>query len=831
LVRFLAIAIAIAVLVGGGTAPRAGADTCRHTDVVFYTSSTAPLATELAKPTIVSPCADYYLSITPTTAGGPRGGTPVTTIHALGSHFHALAEIPLDKWTTYAAANGWYAAGVEVRRQMRVAGYNAASGDSWAINEVGAPSNTPMAVNVLKNNGNARLDFREFLRGLHTGEDGVASQGLVFAADPPQVTADVSQYQQDLASWYADGPFWADMAAYVRFWAQETYADASTWGVAGSTLAERSAYLNDYFLHGIRLAQAADGRTAAARAFLATAYTPVANASFHYGPPNLTTGIGFGYTNIGLPGMLSFVSAQTYALRASTGGRFGFAVVPSVNPNAATAAETLAVEDRVGSAIRDSESDPAAACGANGEQCDSTVTDAAFNDAWKIFANTLQGSPVTAPVTVQVAPAVDVTYTAVTARGSTWLETSPPGAAAPPRFQSVGDPVAYQLATTAAYTAPVETCVAYDPDLYAHYAPHLFRLDGDDWVDVTSSTGPSAVCARTDGLGTFAIFAADPTPPEIVPHVEGKLNNGWYTGDVTVTWSVTDAQSPSSIATSGCDPTAITADTRGTTLTCTATSDGGTASASVTVKRDATPPTINVPSAVSAEATSAAGAPVVYSVSVVDLDPSPTWTCGPRSGSLFPLGSTTVACTATDAAGNTASASFVVTVADTTAPSLSLPTSFAVDATSPGGAVVSYVATATDGVDAAPTVACEPVSSATFPIGTSIVTCTATDASGNRASGRFAVTVKDATAQIADVVANVKALDAKQGIVTSLDAKLQTALDALNSARTGERPSACQKLDAFSNEVQAQAGKSLTQADADRMIADARRIKAVIGCA
>jgi hypothetical protein len=145
--------------------------------------------------------------------------------------------------------------------------------------------------------------------------------------------------------------------------------------------------------------------------------------------------------------------------------------------------------------------------------------------------------------------------------------------------------------------------------------------------------------------------------------------------------------------------------------------------------------------------------------------------------------------------------------------------------------VVSYVATATDGVDAAPTVACEPVSSATFPIGTSIVTCTATDASGNRASGRFAVTVKDATAQIADVVANVKALDAKQGIVTSLDAKLQTALDALNSARTGERPSACQKLDAFSNEVQAQAGKSLTQADADRMIADARRIKAVIGCA
>src|SRR5205085_6844137 len=155
----------------------------------------------------------------------------------------------------------------------------------------------------------------------------------------------------------------------------------------------------------------------------------------------------------------------------------------------------------------------------------------------------------------------------------------------------------------------------------------------------------------------------------IVPNIEGALGkNDWYTSDVKVTWSVIDAQSASSITTSGCDPTTITTDTGGTTLTCTATSDGGPASRSVTVKRDATPPTIKVPTAVSAEATSAAGAAVLYSVSVVDLDPSPIWTCSPTSGSVFPLGSTTVACSATDTAGNTASASFVVTVADTTAP-------------------------------------------------------------------------------------------------------------------------------------------------------------------
>ena len=93
------------------------------------------------------------------------------------------------------------------------------------------------------------------------------------------------------------------------------------------------------------------------------------------------------------------------------------------------------------------------------------------------------------------------------------------------------------------------------------------------------------------------------------------------------------------------------------------------------------------------------------------------------------------------------------------------------------------------------------------------------------------MTVRDATVQISDVVAVVKALDARQGIVTSLDAKLEAALDALDSAKAGERATACQKLDAFKNEVQAQAGKSLTQEDADGMITDARRIKAVIGCA
>ncbi len=57
------------------------------------------------------------------------------------------------------------------------------------------------------------------------------------------------------------------------------------------------------------------------------------------------------------------------------------------------------------------------------------------------------------------------------------------------------------------------------------------------------------------------------------------------------------------------------------------------------------------------------GAAVPYIVSATDnVDDDPTVTCEPPSGSTFPIGATTVTCTATDSAGNTAVASFTVTV-------------------------------------------------------------------------------------------------------------------------------------------------------------------------
>lgn len=95
----------------------------------------------------------------------------------------------------------------------------------------------------------------------------------------------------------------------------------------------------------------------------------------------------------------------------------------------------------------------------------------------------------------------------------------------------------------------------------------------------------------TIAAGNFDSSAAptDTTPPVVTPTVLGTSVNGWYTSDVTVSWSVADAEST---PTSACATQTVTSDTAGTTITCSATSLGGTTTQSVTIKRDTTGPAI-----------------------------------------------------------------------------------------------------------------------------------------------------------------------------------------------------------------------------------------------
>ncbi|HEX5829095.1 MAG TPA: HYR domain-containing protein [Candidatus Limnocylindrales bacterium] len=80
--------------------------------------------------------------------------------------------------------------------------------------------------------------------------------------------------------------------------------------------------------------------------------------------------------------------------------------------------------------------------------------------------------------------------------------------------------------------------------------------------------------------------------------------------------------------------------------------------------------------------------------------------------------------------------------ADTTAPAIhDLPADIAVETTSSGAVVQWAAVTAIDDTDPDPVVGCAPASGSTFTLGTTTVTCTAVDASGNSASATFTVSV------------------------------------------------------------------------------------------
>src|SRR5262245_11507941 len=236
---------------------------CRPLKAVFYTATDwLSLATKLADS--ASPCAQYYISIPPLAADKTeeRPGE-AWRIRALGSNFHAMAEVNMSAWGTWVSDNGatWFAAGVEARRRMASAGYNVSLGDTWAVNEFSSA--------VRRGDGTARADAREFVRGLFTGPGTLpTARGLVFITGIGQGTLDLSVYKTNLENWLQDGSFWAGMSAYVSDWAQEDYGDFRNYAVPGSALPTRRDYLSDYLEHEIVLAGVGPNTIATARSYL-----------------------------------------------------------------------------------------------------------------------------------------------------------------------------------------------------------------------------------------------------------------------------------------------------------------------------------------------------------------------------------------------------------------------------------------------------------------------------------------------------------------------------------------------------------------------------------
>jgi hypothetical protein len=239
-----------------------------------------------------------------------------------------------------------------------------------------------------------------------------------------------------------------------------------------------------------------------------------------------------------------------------------------------------------------------------------------------------------------------------------------------------------------------------------------------------------------DGDALNAVLIIDPASGSLVFNTDGSFvytPAPGFAGDVTFSYSASDGTSVSAPAT-----------------------------ATITVTpRPNVPPSLTLPADFAQEATSAAGAVTLYTVTASDSEDGVlTPVCAPVSGATFPLGATTVDCSVTDSVGAIATGSFTMTVRDTTPPVVTPPPSITIPATETGGArasaspaLAAYLAagSATDLVDPAPSrlphqAAGGDAQTTLFPVGAATtVTFQFRDASGNLASATSTVTVTPVT--------------------------------------------------------------------------------------
>ena len=172
---------------------------------------------------------------------------------------------------------------------------------------------------------------------------------------------------------------------------------------------------------------------------------------------------------------------------------------------------------------------------------------------------------------------------------------------------------------------------------------------------------------------------------------------------------------------------------------------------------DTQDPSVTAPGPKAAECAAPAGTAVALGTAstsdTCDLSPS----LGNNAPALFPLGMTTVTWSSKDASGNTGTATQLVTVADTIAPVVTAPASVVAECTGPSGTPVAIgLATAKDTCDASPDISSN--APALFPLGTTAVTWSAQDDSGNIGHATQSVKVQDTTPPALSVVLSADTL-------------------------------------------------------------------------
>ncbi len=210
-----------------------------------------------------------------------------------------------------------------------------------------------------------------------------------------------------------------------------------------------------------------------------------------------------------------------------------------------------------------------------------------------------------------------------------------------------------------------------------------YAVTGTQPIPTTTVAGHMAVIAiAAEGVSTVTFSATDnagnveavntvvvrldKTPPTMTSTRSPAPNaNGWNNTPVTVALQCTDGGSgvstgsasvPVIVATEGANQSIVGS--------CTDVAGNSTTLSVEAISIDLTAPILFAPKAQLIQQTSAAGAIATYEFPTIMETGSGvvSKSCVPISGSTFPIGLTTVTCTASDRAGNTGSTQFGVTV-------------------------------------------------------------------------------------------------------------------------------------------------------------------------
>ncbi|MFP5487316.1 MAG: HYR domain-containing protein, partial [Acidimicrobiia bacterium] len=326
-----------------------------------------------------------------------------------------------------------------------------------------------------------------------------------------------------------------------------------------------------------------------------------------------------------------------------------------------------------------------------------------------------------------------------------------------------GGPQLYSVSVAAAGATMTGTVIASIPaGVASDGAATNFASTSDDnsvTLEVPDTTAPSVTVNQ-------AVGQADPTSasPIVFTVVFSEPVSGFATGDVTLGGTagaasavVSGSGSSYTVAVSGMTAAGTVIASVGAGVATDAALNPNLASTSTdnTVTYEpvvGAPLSIDVPDdIVTDNDPGEAGAVVDFSpASASGGTPPLTVTCDRTSGEFFPLGTTTVTCTASDGEDPapserfveaTVTATFTITVVDVESPVIADPPDLVRSATTTNGVAVGYTTPTASDNAGPPVVTCAPGSGTVFAVGTTNVTCTATDAAGNSASASLTVTV------------------------------------------------------------------------------------------